>query len=340
MNTDTLLSEFRSRQETKKADSSARTYAHTAKVWAKWLAEPGEKDFDHNSRGRPSKDLWEATTGDLQVFLRQQLQSGLTGGTVQSRRWHISILYDELREMRQEGGYGIPDFENPAEDLDVSDWQTLNVKPRKQQESKELDYLEPKEVKNLYENASTPTLRNELIIRLLYQTGLRRGELTETRLEDVDTDERAIKVHAEKTHLNRTVFYQSSLDTLMTRWVNVERKSLSTAGSEYLFPTYKTEQISPKQIGRVVRNAAESAGLQSVLYTDASGQEQVKITAHILRHSFAVQSIKNGMDTRRLQMLMGHANIDTTERYLKFANEDLKDAVRKHGAGSESVPSS
>jgi integrase/recombinase XerD len=340
MNTETLLTEFRSRQETKKADSSARSYAHTAKVWAEWLAEPGAKDFDHNSRERSSKELWEGTTGDLQVFLRQQLQSGLTGGTVQNRRWHITILYDELEEMKREGGYGIPDFENPAEDLDVSDWQTLKVKPKKQQESKELDYLEPQEVKKLYENAPSPTLRNELIIRLLYQTGLRRGELSETRLEDVNTDERAIKVHAEKTHLNRTVYYQPSLNSLMTRWVNVERKSLSTAGSEYLFPTFKTDQIKPAQIGRTVRKAAEAAGLQSVLYTDASGQEQVKITAHILRHSFAVQSVKNGMDTRRLQMLMGHAKIDTTERYLKFAEDDLKDAVRHHGAGSESIPSS
>lgn len=84
-----------------------------------------------------------------------------------------------------------------------------------------------------------------------------------------------------------------------------------------------------------MKQAAEDAGLQAHVHTDAAGNDRGKVTAHVLRHSYAVQCIKNGMDTRRLQKLLGHSKIETTERYLQFANDDLRDAARKYGAGSE-----
>ena len=133
----------------------------------------------------------------------------------------------------------------------------------------------------------------------------------------------------------RPFYYQPSLDTLLNRWVDVERKSLITAGSEYLFPTFKTEQITPKQVNRVVRKAADNAGVQAHVFTNAAGHDHMKVTAHVLRHSFAVQSLKNGMDTRTLQKFMGHAKIETTERYLRPAKSDVREAARKYGAGSE-----
>ncbi|TKX86474.1 hypothetical protein EXE43_08250 [Halorubrum sp. SS5] len=95
------------------------------------------------------------------------------------------------------------------------------------------------------------------------------------------------------------------------------------------------EQIASKQINRVVRKVADSAGLQEEVYTNAEGKKQMKVTAHVLRHRFAVQSFKNGMDTRTLQKLLGHAKIETTERYLRLAKSDMRDAARKYGAGTE-----
>lgn len=331
MNPEALIEAFEDRQATKKAKSTARTYARTAEKWSEWLANPGKRDYDENTRGRSPKTVFEATTGDLRVFLRYQLQSGLSGGTVRNRRWAISAFYQELDEMAGEG-YPIPEFEDPTTGLDLSDWQDLKNLGRKKNELKqEMYYLSPEEVSKLAENASSPTLRNELIIRLLYQTGLRRGEVTEIRLSDIDTDLREINIHAEKTHLNRVVFYKPSLDVLMNRWINVDRNSLVTASSEFLFPTYKTEQISPEQINRTVRKAAENAGLQEEVYANAEGNVQVKITAHVLRHSFAMNCLKTGMDSKFIQELMGHAKIETTERYLQTMSDDVRDAYRKRG---------
>lgn len=331
----TLVDEFRSRQETKKSDSTAKGYAQAIKELSRWLSNPGRESYDPNERDRESKELWEATTADLRIHLRNLLKVGeYAGGTVNNRVIAFNVFYQELEKMAEEG-YSIQSFENPAEDLDVSGWSQLKNGIKKEQQLKELHYLTPDEVKSLRDNVASPTLRNELIIRLLYQTGLRRAELAKTRLKDIDTDERIINVRAEKSHHNRIVGYQANLSTLLTRWIDVNRKSLSTAGSPYLFPTSHSEQISPGMINKIVRDAAERAGLQQHVFEDAGGGDQVKITAHTLRHSCAVQTLKNGMDTRRLQKLLGHAQIETTEKYLRLSDDDVLDAVRKYGAGSE-----
>lgn len=337
MDTEALINEFYARQTTKKADRTADRYTQDVRDWAEWLQNPGAKEFDPDTRNREPKELWEATTHDIRTYLQHMLQNGnYAGGTVSMRESSLSVFYQEYDRLTDDPALDLPEIQNPTEELDLSDWSVLKNGTKKEQKLKEgVQYLKPEEIDQLAASVPRPTLRNELIVRLLYHTGLRRTELAETRLEDIDTDERAIKVRATKTHLNRTVYYQPPLDTLITRWLNVERKALATAGSEYLFPTSHSEQINPDHITKIVKQAAETAGLQSHVHTDASGNHRGKVTAHVLRHSFAVQCIKNGMDTRRLQKLLGHSKIETTERYLQFANDDLRDAARKFGAGSE-----
>lgn len=330
-----IIREFRARQETKKSDSTAKGYTQAIKQLRRWLDEPGQESFDANDRNRQPKPLSKATTADLRTHLRQLInKGGYAGGTVNNRFIAFNVFYQELERM-YEGGYSISEFENPALDLDVSDWSQLKKGTKKEQELKELHYLTPEEVKTLANHVATPTLRNELVIRLLYQTGLRRAELAKTPLKDIDTDERIINVRATKSHLNRPVRYQANLDTIMSRWVNVNRPALATAGSDYLFPTTHSEQISPGTINKIVRDAAEDTGLQQHVFNDAGGGNHVKITAHTLRHSYAVQSLKNGMDTRTLQKLLGHAQIETTEKYLRLSKDDVLTAARKFGAGSE-----
>lgn len=336
MNSDSLIAEFRARQETKKSDSTAKSYVQAAEGLAEWLRYPGKAEYDPNKRDRDSKEPWEASTADLRTHLRHLLSNGgYAGGTVQNRVIGLSVFYQELAKMAEEG-YSVPDTDNPAEDLDVSGWSQLKNGTRKEQELKEDHYLDPEEIGKLTDCVTSPTLRNELIIQLLYQTGLRRAELAETRVEDVDTDNRTINVRATKTHLNRTVRYQPNLDTLLTRWINVNRDALATAGSPYLFPTSHSKRISAGYINQIVKDAAEAAGLQdNEVFVDAAGRSRRKVTAHVLRHSYAVQSLKNGMDTRTLQKLLGHAQIETTEKYLRLSRDDILESARQYGAGSE-----
>ncbi|UPV73731.1 tyrosine-type recombinase/integrase [Halorussus limi] len=338
MDSDTAISLFHNRQTNKKADSTANRYTQVVQDFAEWLENPGEKDYDPNLHDREPKSIWEATTGYVEVFLEQLLQNGgYTGGSIGVRETALSVFYQELEEIDRDPRIDedLPSTENPIEDLDLSDWESLKNGTKKKQEAKGPTYLEPDEIRELANNVPSPIPRNDLIVRLLYHTGLRRGELVNIQLDDLDTERRTIDVHAEKTHQNRTVRYQSSLDTAMTRWLNVERKALATAGSDYLFPTSHSERIDPNHVNRMIKKAADNAGLQKYLYTDAQDNDHDRITAHVIRHSYAVQCIKNGMDTRRLQKLMGHSKIETTEKYLQFTDKDLLDAARTYGAGTE-----
>lgn len=337
MDIQATINEFHKRQTIKKAEGTANRYTQDVRDFAEWLENPGAKDYDPNSRDRDAKTLWEATTHDLRKYLRQMLNNGgYAGGTVSMRESSVSVFYQEAARMYEDPALSVPETENPAEDLDLSGWTALDNGTKREQILKEgIEYLEPDEIDTLAENVPNPRLRNELIVRILYHTGLRRGELAETRIDDIDTDKRVIKVRANKSHRNRKVYYQPEIDTLVNRWLKVERKSLVTAGSDYLFPTVQSEKIGPDRITRLVKEAAERAGLQSNVHTDAAGNTRKRVRAHVLRHSFAVQSVRNGMDTGRLQKLMGHAKVETTEEYLKFADKDLRDAARKYGPGSE-----
>lgn len=75
--------------------------------------------------------------------------------------------------------------------------------------------------------------------------------------------------------------------------------------------------------------AAKEAGIQDVQYVDQRGNKQRRVTTHTLRHGFAVNALKCGIDIRRLQKLLGHADISTTQKYLRVIDEDVKEAYHK-----------
>lgn len=107
--------------------------------------------------------------------------------------------------------------------------------------------------------------------------------------------------------------------------------------SLYLFITYRSEQFRSNLVNDIVKEAAHEAGVQEKLYEDAAGNPRWKVTAHTMRHSFAVQSLKNGMDIRFLSKVMGHENLETTKKYLRVTDDDTRQMVRRYGAGTEEL---
>jgi len=323
-----LVSEYYRRLRNDRSESTANRYTSNVVRWFAWCDDVGIHPLD-------------ARAGELKSHLREMNDRGYAANSMKIRRASVSMLYELCREMATDRTARVdidPDrvAENPSEELDLTDWQPMNKGTKKSQAQKDdIDPLDPEEIEQLCENVPSPELRNELIIRLLYQTGLREGELAQTRVDDIDRSERSIKVRADKTYLNRTVYYQPSLDFLMDQWIDAgHRDSVPGADdSPYLFLTRENERMTGHYINRVVIKAARNAGIQEVLYKDIAGRERAKITAHALRHSMAAHSVKNGMDIKNLQELLGHENLDTTETYLQFRQEEIRDAARKYGAG-------
>lgn len=234
-------------------------------------------------------------------------------------------------------------YENPEPDLDESPCERVNRKEfssvlhgtKKQQEMREkITYLSPDEIELMCEHVPAPTLRNELMIRLMFQTGCRQGEVRNMRVDNIDEANRSIRIYAEKTDDYRTVYYQPSLDGLLKQWLHGGHRIsyFKAASSPYLFVTDQSEQFTHStNINYIVRETAKKAGLNEVMYEDHAGVQRWKITSHTLRHSHAIASIKSGIDIERVRRHMGHTSLDMTKRYLQFVEEDVYDAYQKFG---------
>ena len=114
----------------------------------------------------------------------------------------------------------------------------------------------------------------------------------------------------------------------LSQWLDHgDRESMTYAAeSEYLFPTNNKVHISGEYIGQIIKKTARDAGLQEVIGNYSDGRKIHKVTAHTLRHSFAMQAISSGIDVRTLQTLLGHDKLDTTLIYLQQSKEDAIEA--------------
>lgn len=253
----------------------------------------------------------------------------------------FSWLQDGGRErLEQRHDIAIDRNDNPASGI-LEAYEDIDYRPKKATiYEHDIVALTRDEAAKLVdrENAPEPKTRNQLILKLFVQTGMRVSEIREIRLRDIDRDQRRIGVRDQKNSRRRTVFYQPSLDRLLDRWIDGGLRDThgTAAESDYLLLTYKKPQMSTDAVGDVVDKAARNAGIQEEMYVDAAGNSRWKVTPHTLRHSYARFAVtgENSMDISRLARLMGHLdkegnpNISTTKKYLAFTEQDLKDASK------------
>lgn len=275
-----------------------------------------------------SADVLEAH--QIDQFFAEEKGKGLAPKTIGGRYESLKLLYDKLA--------GLYDAfeETPFEDLERREYVDTSTKKH---EEVDISYVRPEEKEALIEHLPSPKLRNELLVRLMWQTGIRKQETADIKLNNIDQEERSIQVYSQKTDDWRTVFYQPKLGFLLEQWLEGGyRSSYPTADdSPYLFVTQRSEQFKCNSITKIIRMAADDAGIQEVMYEDAAGKNRHRITAHTLRHGYAVQSLKNDMPLTVLSDLLGHENLETTKKYLQLVDDDNAAMARKFGAGSEQL---
>lgn len=308
-----------------KSESSADRYATHLERWRDWLDERG-KDFTNvadNVTTLPEKTDG-VTAGDVEDHLEAMSLSGYAPNTANGAWAAISVFYQTLRQFQQNPAYsGLSTFSDRS-------WSaTTKIK---ESEREKVKYLPPEDIEALIEHAPSPYSRNSLLIRLLANTGLRRGELCSLRVQDIELEAQIINAWGEKSEDSREVPYPNTMHQQLRNWIDVSREMVhQSEESEHLFPTRQSDQISGETVRYVVTKAAEEAGLQEVYGTDVEGRERALITPHTLRHSYAVQAAKNGMRAPFLRDLLGHHSINITEIYLKIAKDEAVEAGRKYG---------
>jgi len=307
------------RVENNKSDQTAVQYIAKIRDFREWLQEQGTV-------------LEEADAIDIENWLAELDEKYTNASSVGKGEAGLVTAYDELNKLIQAGRIDGDNsewgrFGTPAEQADYSPQDSSTYKSRETRE--DVEYLKPAEVDLLARN--TERLRDELIVRLLFQTGVRVTELCEIR-EDVDRDERKIDIRG-KGRKNRAVYYQPSLDLLMDVWLDERRPAVYYADeSKYLFPTSHSENITRQTVEEVVREAADRADLQEVYGENADGHELHTVTPHVLRHSFAMAALDNGWDVYTLSQALGHADAETTtSTYLHDDKKRKKRAFRQRG---------
>jgi site-specific recombinase XerD len=164
-------------------------------------------------------------------------------------------------------------------------------------------------------------LRDKAILELFFSTGLRLAELCSLDRDiDLSKDEFSIRGKGEKV---RVVFLSPTSKDAIRDYLK-SRKDLD----QPLFIQYSRNEggngnrLTPRSIQRIVRQCAIKAGISK------------KVTPHVLRHSFATDLLSNGADIRSVQMMLGHANIATTQIYTHITDKQLLDVHKKfHSKG-------
>lgn len=302
----------------KKEKGTQSGYRHASQQFVDWLDLSDSVSLDNLQNCTEDFDV-ESFVNDL---LDDYPQS-----TVKTRFYNLRSFLHWLKDE------GVID-EDPADDVDISEYVDRGyTKQAEVMRAKEgVIYLTKQQFKKLVENVPNPRTRNELMLKLMWQTGLRPSEVVNIRIPDIDREDRRITVQTAKTNKIRDVWYQPTLTLLLNRWLESDRRAMPTnMESNHLFISRYSAKMNSNRPNRVVGSAAENADIQEITHTDASGGDQKKYNAKSLRHSFAVHSVKNGMDIRSLQMLLGHEKISTTEKYLRFADETLREKSMRHG---------
>ncbi|MFV1451177.1 site-specific tyrosine recombinase/integron integrase [Maribacter sp. HS] len=175
-------------------------------------------------------------------------------------------------------------------------------RPRK--EKKLPKVLSKKDVLSII--ANTNNLKHKCIVSLLYSSGIRRNELVNLKISDIDSKRMLIRIEAAKGNKDRYTLLSHSLLKDLRKYYQQYKPE------KYIVEGLHGNQYSGQSIGKVVLNAAIKAGIK------------IPVTPHMLRHSFATHLLEAGVDLRQIQVLLGHSSSKTTEIYTHVATTTFK----------------
>ncbi|NHN65255.1 tyrosine-type recombinase/integrase [Haloarcula sp. JP-Z28] len=305
--------------DNEKSENSIATWQSDARQFVQWYAENGS----HES----AVDAEKFEIVDFLEYCDENFHPNTVASRHGSVKKFFGLVAGEYLDFRDD---------NPFTKVEEIRSQPNEAPMQKEQSKGFIPHITADEKEQLAENIPNPRVRNELLIRMLWQTGMREHEIRNLKINHIDREQRIITVHSSKTG-TRKVAYQQNVDTLLTQWLDggYRDRFASATDSPYVFVSRKNEQLAKSRVNDVVKKGAKAAGIQESLGTDAAGKERWKITTHCLRHSFAIQSLRNGMNLRYLQELMGHEKLETTEKYLIEVESDAVEQLKHIGPGTE-----
>lgn len=159
-------------------------------------------------------------------------------------------------------------------------------------------------------------IRDSAMLELIYATGIRVSELIGLNVTDVNLEMGFIRCHNNKNE--RVIPMGNKAVKAVSCYISGARLfMLKSPNENALFVNCQGERISRQGFWKIIKQYQHSAGID------------VEITPHSLRHSFAAHLVENGADLESLKMMMGHADISSTQIYTCFVNEKIRSVYEK-----------
>lgn len=154
--------------------------------------------------------------------------------------------------------------------------------------------------------AVTTNTKHRLMLALAYGAGLRVSEVVALRIQDLDFSEMTMHIKQAKGRKDRI--------SVVPEKIVADLKTLvaEKLGQDFVFPSEWGGRLTTRTAQKVFEQALDRAGINK------------EATFHSLRHSFATHLLENGVDIRYVQVLLGHNNIRTTQRYTQVTNPILR----------------
>ena len=255
------------------------------------------KKFGEFSQAKKVSDLTHTLMREYRLWLNRQPDA--KGGTLKKKtqNYYLIALRAFLKFLAKRG----------IEALSPESIELAKVGER------QIDLITREELHRLLDAPDVSTLRglrDKAMLETLFSTGLRVSELCSLPREiDLHADDFSIRGKGEKV---RVVFLSPEAKEAIKHYLS-KRKDLDDA----LFVTDGGSPIHPRAVQRTIRFYATKAGIGK------------KVTPHVVRHMFATDLLGNGADLRSVQMLLGHANIATTQIYTHVTDKALRETHKK-----------
>ena len=162
-------------------------------------------------------------------------------------------------------------------------------------------------------------LRDRTLLEVFYATGLRVSELVGLKLFNISLNDRVVRTFG-KGGKERLVPLGEIAAAWLERWQNEGRPLLLKGrASDFVFVTNRADGMTRQMAWILIKKHALTAGIS-----------REKISPHVLRHAFATHLLNHGADLRVVQLLLGHADISTTQIYTHVARARLKELHAAH----------
>ncbi|MFT5572314.1 MAG: integrase/recombinase XerD [Cryomorphaceae bacterium] len=260
-------------------------------------------DLIRFARFEESKDLLLAQQSDIQKFLALLLAQGTKSSSSARTLSTLRRFYRyQIRENRMQS-------DPCAQVLSPKQGRPL---PKTMSEQQVSDLLDAPDTQ-------TPLgLRDRAMLETLYATGLRVSELVKLSLLEINLDVGVVRIVGKGNKERLVPLGEQAIDWI-SRYQSIARPALlKTKSSDSVFVTARGSAMSRQAFWYLIKKHAQVAGV-------APG-----LSPHTLRHAFATHLINHGADLRSVQMLLGHADLSTTQIYTHIARERLQSLHAQH----------